>query len=177
VYHAIGGLIFASELSNLKTMETDHEIYPMPLFCQLAVSDLNAATAWYEALGFDVVYSMPVMAHVRYRKYADVMLVTGQTKPHDTAEKPVRSGEGVSIYVNVEDESVDDVANRADEYGAEVVEGPYDTPWNTRELVVSDPDGYKLVFTEAVDTDKSFEAVMGESPPEADDDAEFGKAN
>ncbi|WP_198665624.1 VOC family protein [Haloprofundus halophilus] len=144
-------------------METDREIYPMPLFCQLAVTDLDASTRWYEALGFDVVYSMPVMAHVRYRKYADVMLVADEAKLGDRPPGVARRGTGVSIHVGVETESVDDVANRATEYGADVVEGPYETPWNTRELVVSDLDGYELVFSEPVDTERSFEEVIGAS--------------
>lgn len=48
----------------------------MPLFVRLTVSDVSASADWYRDLGFDVVYSMPVMAHVRYRKYADVLLLT-----------------------------------------------------------------------------------------------------
>ncbi|KTG10352.1 hypothetical protein AUR64_12335 [Haloprofundus marisrubri] len=147
-------------------METDHEIYPMPLFCQLAVSDLDSSTAWYEALGFAEIYSMPAMAHLRYRKYADVMLVTDEARFAEGQNRKERRGGGVSIYLTVETESVDDVANRAREYGANVVRGPSETGWNTRELVVSDPDGYELVFSEPVDTEKSFEEVVG-----AEDDA------
>ena len=59
-------------------MATDPDVYPMPLFVRLTVSDLDESTAWYRALGFDEVYSMPVTAHVRYRKYADVMLAAPQ---------------------------------------------------------------------------------------------------
>lgn len=142
-------------------METDHEIYPMPLFCQLTVSDLDASTAWYEALGFDEIYSMSAMAHLRYRKYADVMLVTDETRLSEEQNRNERRGSGVSIYLTVETESVDDVANRAREYGANIVREPTETAWNTRELVVSDPDGYELVFSEPVDTEKSFEEVAG----------------
>ena len=140
-------------------MCANHEIYPMPLFPRLTVSDIEESTEWYEALGFDVIYSMPVMAHVRYRKYADVMLADEGTQPAESVPEGDR-GRGVSIYVTVEDESVDDVAERAREFGAEIVEEPRRTEWNTRELTVADPDGYELVFSERAESDRSFEEVM-----------------
>ena len=34
-------------------------------------------------------------------------------------------------------------------------------PWNTRDIVVHDPDGYKLVFFEPVDLTRSFDDIMG----------------
>jgi hypothetical protein len=34
------------------------------------------------------------------------------------------------------------------------------TPWNTRELAVTDPDGYALVFTEPLREDLGFEEVL-----------------
>lgn len=37
-------------------------------------------------------------------------------------------------------------AGQIAETGA-VVEGPVDRPWNARDVVVHDPDGYRLVFT------------------------------
>lgn len=139
----------------------DPEIYPMPLFCQLAVSDVEASTAWYEAIGFSTIYAMPVMSHVRYRKYADIMLVADHVHEGVGFEEATRGG-GLSIYITVDGESVDDVAKRADEYGADIVTPPYNTTWNTREVAIRDPDGYTLVFAEVSDRDKSFEEVMGE---------------
>lgn len=139
--------------------DSDHDIYPMPLFPQLTVSNVEESTAWYEALGFDVIHSMPVMAHVRYRKYADVMLVADRSEANSDAK--TTRGDGVSIYLTVEDEAIDDVAERAEETGADVVAPPHETEWNTRETTVSDPDGYELVFSERAETDRSFEDVMG----------------
>lgn len=146
----------------------EHEIYPMPLFPRLTVSDVAVSTEWYEALGFDVVYSMPVMAHVRYRKYADVMLAAdgmGTERAADETDAGTR-GDGVSIYVTVQGESVDDVAERAREFGAEIAAGPENTPWNTREVTILDPDGYELVFSEEAESGKSFESVMGSAVEE-----------
>ncbi len=145
----------------MSEFDSDHDIYPMPLFPQLTVSDIEKSTAWYEALGFDVVYSMPAMAHVRYRKYADVLLVADRSEGNSDAETP--RGNGVSIYLTVEDEAIDDVAERAEETGTDVVAPPHETGWNTRETTVRDPDGYELVFSERAETDRSFEDVMGSS--------------
>ncbi|ODR82834.1 hypothetical protein BG842_19815 [Haladaptatus sp. W1] len=145
----------------MSDFDSDHDIYPMPLFPQLTVSNVEESTAWYEALGFDVIYSMPVMAHVRYRKYADVMLVADRSEGDADAE--TTRGNGVAIYLTVEDEAIDDVAERAEETGADVVAPPHETGWNTRETTVRDPDGYELVFSERTETDRSFEDVMGSS--------------
>ncbi|WP_332898472.1 VOC family protein [Haladaptatus sp. CMSO5] len=144
---------------------TDTEAYPMPLFCQLAVSDIEGSLAWYDALGFTTIYAMPVMSHVRYRKYADIMLVADEMRVGE--ERPASRGSGLSIYINVENESVDDVAARAKAYGVDIENGPTDTPWNTREISVRDPDGYRVVFTEVADKARSFAEVMGDSTSES----------
>jgi predicted lactoylglutathione lyase len=155
-------------------MNSDAEVYPMPLFVRLSVDDLSASVAWYRALGFAVVYEMPVMAHLRYRTYADVMLVGEQSDLRDDAERDATKGAGVQVYLTVEEESVDDVAACATAYGVDS-DGPHETGWNTRELTLRDPDGYELVFAEQLDADRSFEDVMGEEErtDEPVDDPEF----
>jgi predicted lactoylglutathione lyase len=157
-------------------MSSEADIYPMPLFVRLTVEDLSASVAWYRALGFAVVYEMPVMAHLRYRTYADVMLVGEQSDLRDDAERDATTkGAGVQVYLTVEEESVDDVAARATAYGVDS-DGPRETGWNTRELTLRDPDGYELVFAEQLDANRSFEDVMGEEErtDEPADDPEFG---
>src|SRR5262245_64729816 len=58
------------------------EIYPMPMFATIAVHDVAATTAWYEAaLGFGVVFKapspdgQPMLVHLRRRKYQDLLIV------------------------------------------------------------------------------------------------------
>lgn len=137
------------------------EIYPMPMFAQLTVTDLDAASSWYQTvLDFEEVMQMPGMAHLRYRKYADVMLVTEDAE--DEAIEAAPLGRGLSLYFNLEDESVADVAERAEARDATITRGPVETAWNTREVAISDPNGYELVFSEPVDTDKQFEEVVGQ---------------
>jgi uncharacterized glyoxalase superfamily protein PhnB len=138
-------------------MTTNTEVYPMPMFNQLSVSDVTSSTEWYqEALGFEAVFTMEGLAHLRYRKYGDVLLVLGN-EPID----PEHQGRGVSICFNVKDETVAELADRARNVGAIIERGPTETPHNTREVVITDPDGYELVFSEPIDTKASFEEVMG----------------
>jgi uncharacterized glyoxalase superfamily protein PhnB len=140
------------------------EIYPMPMFPTLAVRDVGASVGWYaETVGFATVFVMPgsdgdpVLGHLRWRKYADVLLV-----PDSGSDGQEAKGAGVSLSFLVADMSVDAMAEQLVARGVELGEGPVTRPWNTREIVVVDPDGYRLVFFEAVDVGRSFEDVMGD---------------
>lgn len=125
-----------------------HEIYPMPMFAKIAAGDVAATTAWYEqALGFATVFrgpevgGQPALVHLRRRKYQDVLLV-----PARTAGQPSSS---LVLNFNADGE-VDQLAEKARgvaAVGASAVEGPFNTPWNTRDVNVTDPAGNTLVFT------------------------------
>lgn len=124
-----------------------HEIYPMPFFATLAVDDPAALARWYvAALGFGVVFEVPgQLVHVRRRKYQDVLIVPAG--PAGPAGAAGAGGPGLSFDASGE---VDDLARRAaavPPLGASVVASPVDTPWNTRDLRITDPAGNKLVFT------------------------------
>ena len=45
-------------------------------------------------------------------------------------------------------ESVDAIAKRVRRDGNVQISGPHDRPWNAREVIVIDPNGYRLNFTE-----------------------------
>lgn len=140
-------------------------IYPMPLHARLDVADVERSREWYEAVGFETVYAMPAMAHVRFARYADILLQAGDPPDADGDAVP---GRGVTLSFTVDPsvegvafDGVDAVAERARAADATVVEGPVDRPYNVRELVLADPDGYRLTFTEQLDAERSFEDVMG----------------
>lgn len=126
------------------------EIYGMPSFPMLAVSDLEASAHWYqEVLGFRDVFTFrmpdnrPVLAHLRWAKYADLLLV----RPHT----PLSGSRGVGVtlfFAMPESEPfVDGLADRAREKGASILSGPADTPWKARDVTIADPDGFRLTFT------------------------------
>ena len=129
----------------------------MPSFVQLQVRDIAASVAWYESkLGFLNIFTLetpagPMMAHLRFAKYADIMLVPERTSSS-------KKGEGISVYFTVNKGELDPLAELV---GDAFLEGPVVRPWNARELVVQDPDGFTLVFSEGpVDETKTFDEVM-----------------
>ena len=134
----------ASEPPTLTTFN-GHEIYPMPMFPTIAVADVAAVSAWYQAaLGFAVVFAAPggAMVHLRRRKYQDVLIVASR----EPAAAPASS---LSVTFNTDGE-IDALAARARgvaALGASSVTGPLATPWNTLDLRVTDPAGHRLVFT------------------------------
>ena len=136
----------------------------MPMFPTLSVADIAASTEWYTSkMGFTSVFTLTApgegieMAHLRWRKYADLLLVP-DSGPHE----PTRpKGVGVTLSFLVDATSVDEMAASLANIGVELADGPVTRPWNTREIVVRDPDDYTLVFFEPVDITRSFEDVMG----------------
>lgn len=128
------------------------EIYGMASFPLLAVGDLARSAAWYQdALGFQDVFTFrmgdgrPVLAHLRWRTYADLLLAPEPAPP------PHDRGAGVTLVFSMPDHDpfVDALAERARAHGGTVAAGPADTPWNTRDVTILDPDGYRLTFTGA----------------------------
>jgi uncharacterized glyoxalase superfamily protein PhnB len=127
------------------------EIYPMPMFATLAVSDVATVVQWYQdALGFGVMFTTPgpggapSLVHLRRRKYQDVLVVPAAAPASAAGALP-------SLTLTFQaDEDVAVLAERAratPTVGASAIVGPIDTPWNTTDLRVTDPAGHRLVFT------------------------------
>lgn len=126
--------------------EVSHEIYGMPAFVTLAATDVAATVDWYtEALGFVVLFSVPgpdgspVLVHLRRWQFQDILV-----RPAPTAVTP---GDSAFFSVAAVYGELAALADRARAHGAGQVDGPSDTPWNTRDLRTIDPDGNLLVFT------------------------------
>jgi catechol 2,3-dioxygenase-like lactoylglutathione lyase family enzyme len=116
----------------------------MPAFVKLLVVDADRSRSFYEALGFTTVHRDPVFTHLRWTSDAELYLVripTGRTFEG-------RRGLGVLVCFRADHVGVHEVAQRATAAGA-TVEGPTDQPWHTREVLVTDPDGYRLNFLQS----------------------------
>lgn len=137
------------------------EVYPMPMFARLECADLERSRDWYlAALGFGAMFSMPgpdgrpVMVHLRRRKYQDIMLVP---RAQDSAARadgdPVAAHPRSALQFDADGEvtALFERAKAATTYGRASIDEPRVTPWNTRELQVTDPDGHALVFSERYD--------------------------
>ncbi len=132
----------------------------MPSFPILEVKDVAKSSKWYqEVLGFKHVYTMDgpsgmaYLAHIRWMRYADVLLVQERT--------PIAGpkGAGITLCFNIFEGSIDEMANSFKAKGANV-EGPIVQPWNAKEMTVIDSDGFKLRFTAPVDKTRDFDDVM-----------------
>ncbi len=109
-------------------------------FAKLLVLDRAASAAFYESLGFTRVGSDGTFIHVRWEERGDVMLVSAPTGVRVEGKR----GWGVLLsFTSTTDLAT--IAERAQKLSAPI-EGPDVKPWNTKELVVTDPDGYRLNF-------------------------------
>jgi catechol 2,3-dioxygenase-like lactoylglutathione lyase family enzyme len=147
-------------------MTTDQEIYPMPSFVTLAVSDVARSAAWYQdVLGFHHVATMgptatPMLVHLRWVKFADLLLVAERSPV--TEKKGVACTLCFSMFARGE-ASVDPLAEKARAAGATILAGPADMPWNAREVTIADPDGFRLNFTAPLRTATGDLKASGES--------------
>ncbi|WP_106814797.1 VOC family protein [Microbacterium timonense] len=120
------------------------DIYGMPAFVSLEVADVRAAAAWFTgALDFIELFAMPpgddpVLIHLRRWRYQDILLRRGDA----TAEV----GRGIQLSLAAAFEELDGLAERARAFDG-AVQGPLDTPWNTRDLALTSPQGLSIVLT------------------------------
>lgn len=123
-------------------------IYGMPMFATLLVRDIRATVSWYtEGLGFIDLFTMPgpegdpALVHLRRWHFQDLLV-----RP---APGPVSPGSGCTLSFAAVFDEIDALADRARAHGGGRVDGPADTPWNTRDLTTADPDGNAVIFTAA----------------------------
>jgi len=121
------------------------DIYPMPAFVTLAVADVERTVDFYVgALDFVELFRMPgpdgggpALVHLRRWRYQDILVRPGEADP----------GSGWAVSVAAVADELPGLVERARAHGHGEVSDPTDTPWNTRDVNVTDPDGYRLVYT------------------------------
>jgi len=117
----------------------------------LTVRDLARAVRFYrDILGLQEKYE--------FRDYAgfDCGGVEIGIKTWGKLEKP-REGEPC---INFLVDDVEETCRKLSEKGVEILEGPQDTPWGGRYIVISDPDGNRIQLTE-INWAKYFKACAG----------------
>ncbi|UNT00422.1 VOC family protein [Streptomyces tubbatahanensis] len=139
-------------------------IYGMPAFATIPTDDLAASTDfWTRGLGFVDLFSIPgEVVHLRRWAFQDVLLVPATGVPEQPA--------GLSLSFACVLDQVDSVVEACRALRQGSVEGPRDTPWNTRDIVVTTPENARIVFTAAKPFDPSSQearnlATVGIKPP------------
>ena len=105
------------------------------------VSNIDKTAKFYEKLGFIITKHEPEQVSVRMNWFwVDFIL-------EDTKARPKEPNEMVAsqfLYITVDD--VDQAYKDLVEIGIKPVSEPQDYKSGRREIMISDPDGYKLVF-------------------------------
>ncbi len=124
-----------------------HVIYPMPVFARVATPDpARLVTFFTEVLDFAIVFAapeiggLPSLVHLRRAKYQDVLVVpaSGAVVPDPGLVVTFQAGDA---------DAIDALGWRIGAANPAILDGPQDTPWSTRDLSVTDPDGRTWTFT------------------------------
>lgn len=140
-------------------------IYGMPAFVTIPTSDLaESVDFWVRGLGFFELFSIPgTLVHLRRWAFQDVLLVPA-AEVADQAPAMSYSFSGVLSQV-------DPLVEACRALRPDSVDGPRDTPWNTRDVTVITPENARIVFTAAKpfapDSQEARNlAAIGISPPD-----------
>ena len=132
--------------------ERDRSIYVMPAFVTFTCADIERTRRWYvDGIGFFVLAANPGLVHLRRFRYQDILLVAGASD----------RGGGVRYTIAAGDEDLETIAERAGRLGVGSIDGPKPTPWNTIDLVCTDPDGHVVAFT-ALDRSRAPDPAFSE---------------
>ena len=111
------------------------------------VNDLEKSLGWYrDVLGFKVeeewkddhgkVMGMSLKA-------GNVSFMIGQDDWKKGRDR--KKGDGFRLYCETK-KSVDDLARKIESKGGRLDSPPTDQPWGTRDITVTDPDGFKITI-------------------------------
>nr|BFE60392.1 hypothetical protein GCM10020063_049180 [Dactylosporangium thailandense] len=141
-------------------------IYGMPAFATIPTGDLTASTDfWIRGFGFIDLFSIPGrLVHLRRWAFQDVLLVPAAEAP---AAVPAMSLSFACVLGQL-----DPLVEACRALRPDCVEGPRDTPWNTRDVEVITPEHARVVFTAAKPFDPAGQearnlAAVGITPPGA----------
>ncbi|MBU1088696.1 VOC family protein [Patescibacteria group bacterium] len=103
------------------------------------VKDFDKTAEFYKNLGFDIQKSNDTI-RIIFGNYRFAFI-----KEKDEVKNSVESkGTGISIFFEVD--NIDNYYQALQAKSITLSSEPKDQPWGKRELMVTDPDGYKLVF-------------------------------
>lgn len=89
------------------------------------------------------------MTHLRGAKYQDLMLLKAEEV--NTSD---------SFIINLFSSDIYSIYQAALKNKTKIIQQPTVQPWNAKELILEDPDGYVFTVTESVDANKDFDTVI-----------------
>lgn len=95
-----------------------------------------------------------MLVHLRRARYQDILVRPGAAKPASNSLSVV--------FAAADAAEVDALQTRVEQASGHIVSPAADTPWNTHELTVADPDGNGFTFTARAvqQTSGTFEETM-----------------
>jgi catechol 2,3-dioxygenase-like lactoylglutathione lyase family enzyme len=112
------------------------------------VQDLDKTAAFYETLGFRPG-KRDGNTVTMYVNWFSVTFVSAPDEDKPGFQKEAHAEpRGSGLYINIKVVGVDDFYQMVLDKGMKPSSEPHDWPHGTREFVLRDPDGYKLVFFE-----------------------------
>jgi len=108
------------------------------------VQENKTSEKFYKKLGFDILQSGDEHSLVSLNGFSIDLVSMRDEDKFARDSMSADKGRGVYVYINVDD--VDAKHKELLEAGFNPYTEPKDWPWGNRELILKDPDGYKLCF-------------------------------
>ncbi|HVA22684.1 MAG TPA: hypothetical protein VNN74_11405 [Candidatus Micrarchaeia archaeon] len=132
----------------------ERSLYPMPALVARSVRELARTQRWSEE-GLDraTLAQIPdpsgaaVLVPLRRRRHQDILLVLG-------ASGGAAESSRIRLTVAAETTDLEGLADRARAAGGHTAGGSLATPWNTLDLVTTDPDADTVGFTQRLTADR-----------------------
>lgn len=113
------------------------------------VKNLQKSIEFYKALGFEFKKSVPDVSATAYLNWFWIeLLLENRTVTSEFKDDLKVTKRGAGQYVHISVENIDEYHKYLLANGIKPSSEPKDYPWGSREFVIQDPDGYKLVFFE-----------------------------
>jgi catechol 2,3-dioxygenase-like lactoylglutathione lyase family enzyme len=110
------------------------------------VKDIKKTAEFYKALGFKLEKQEADYLLVRLNWFGIDFRAAGSEDKAEFQKEAVAEPKGAGIFINVSVGDVDEFYKGVLAKGLKPSSEPRDWPWGTREFVIRDPDGYKLVI-------------------------------
>lgn len=113
----------------------------------LLVNSIEISVAFYKKLGFLVTEERPDIATIlKLGEFWIELLNKTKVVSEEYKKDVVVSEKGAGTYLQIQVKDIDNFHTTIVNNGVLSASEPGDYPWNQREFIVVDPNGYKIAF-------------------------------